>query len=195
MTAAQIATQQSSGPTPFMCPRRVGSGLSTASSSSSLDGEQEGDSYSYKLGPLGLGAPGQYLSARHYTCTNSGRDRSFDASGSASSNTTLFSGNYGASSSTYSATSAPGPGVGATNAILPDEQFGSPSSTGQVHVMLRANAPQRKLTPTGSSGAGKLYNNKPSGDSAQSGTGSSQLETVYLYGTPTMPRKQLYQRL
>ncbi len=201
MQSILVSAGRSGGPTPFMCPRRMGSGLSNASSSSSLnEGDPDTDSYSFRQPPP---APAQSLSTRAVYSAERDRDRgSFERLGSFGAGS---GGSVGASPSTYSSNIP----MGTTNQLPLEDLDASASATamasiaalasmastgsatsGPAHVRkLSATGPQRKFTPVnrpGTSGTG-------TGGSGQSG--SALLETVYLYGTPTMPRKPLYQRL
>lgn len=186
MTASQVQAQQASGPSPFMCPKRNNSALSNASSSSSLNDDEESDLMALSSAQQQRQAHAAH--ARGYHARSVSTERSFTTEGEPPTTATH---------------QARAPASDRKGTVRTGSVFATPShhklSTGDAptasalaapsHMYARASS-MRATTASASSSS-----NRNTNGASSSGAGSAQIETVYLYGTPTAPRKQLYQRL
>ena len=187
LTASQVQAQQASGPAPFMCPKRTNSALSTASSSSSLNDDEEGDLMALSCGKR----PAHQPHARGYHARSVSTERSFAPEGEPNAHQTRPTTNdrKGGAARTGSVFATPAHHKLSTGDAPTGSALAAPS-----HMYARASS-MRAATTSSSSSSSTRNNMSAANGNFSSGSGSAQIETVYLYGTPTAPRKQLYQRL
>ena len=189
LTASQVQAQQASGPAPFMCPKRTNSALSTASSSSSLNDDEEGDLMALSCGQRPAGVHQPY--AHGYHARSVSTERSFAPEGEPNAHQTrpTTSDRKSGAARAGSVFATPAHHKLSTGDAPTGSALAAPS-----HMYARASS-MRAATTSSSSSSSTRNNTSAANGGVSSGSGSAQIETVYLYGTPTAPRKQLYQRL